>query len=77
MFNIANFFSSLKIALAALKILYLDTYRIFFNALSFFLRSVKGKNKYSERTGIIASAVIKLYSSYTGPNLLAEFSQID
>ena len=48
-FDIANFFSSVKIALAALKLMYLDTYRIFFNALSYG-HSVKDKTRiYKER----------------------------
>ena len=44
-FDIANFFSSVKISLAAPKIRYLDTYGIFLNTLSY-RNSVKGKNKY-------------------------------
>ena len=75
MFDIANFFSSVKIALAALKLMYLDTYNIFFNALSYG-RSVKGNNQDPERMGTIASSVLKLSSSYTDPYLLAEFSRI-
>ena len=74
-FNIGNICFSIKIALAAPKIIYLDTYKIYFNAL-YYGHSIKGNNKYSERTGKIASSVLKLYSSYTGPWLLAEFSRI-
>ena len=40
-FDIANFFSGVKIALAAPIIMYLDTYTIFFSALSYG-HSVKG-----------------------------------
>ena len=40
-FNITNSFSSVKNALAAPKIMNLDTYAIFSNALSY-ARSVKG-----------------------------------
>ena len=61
-FDIANIFSSVKIALAAPKNMNLDTYRIFFNALSY-RHSVKSKNRDSERMGTIASKFIKLYSS--------------
>ena len=75
MFDIANFFSSVKIALAALKLTYLDTYRIFFNAL-LYGRPVKGKNQDSEITGTIASSVTSLFLSYTEPYLLAEFNRI-
>ena len=38
-----KYFLSVKIALATLKLMYLNTYRIFFNALSYGL-SVKGSN---------------------------------
>ena len=72
MFDIANFLS-VKIALAALKLMYLDTYKIFSNALPY-ERSVKGNNQDSERRGTITLAVLKLSSSYTGPYLIAEFS---
>ena len=75
MFDIANFFSSVKIALAAPKIMHLDTYRIFFNALSNG-HSVKGNNQDSDRTDKTASSVLKLSSSYTDPYLLAEFNRI-
>ena len=75
MFNIANFVLSVKIALSGLKIMYFDTYKIFLNTLSY-ERSVKGNNQDSERTGTISSSVLKLSSIYTGPYLLAEFSQI-
>ena len=44
MFDTTSFFSGVKIALAALKLMYLDTYRIFFNALSYG-HSVKDKTK--------------------------------
>ena len=66
---------SVKISLAAPKILYLDTYRTFFNALSY-THSVKGVNQYSGRTGTISSAVLKLSSSYTDPFGLSEFSRL-
>ena len=74
-FDIANFVSSVKIAFAAHKIVYLDTYNIFFHALSY-VCSVNCYNQDSERTGKIASSVLKLYSSYTGPSLLAEFRKM-
>ena len=74
MFDIANFFSSEKIALAAPKIMYLGTYRIFYNALSY-ARSVKGNDQDAEGTGTIASTVLKLSSSCTDPFGLAEFSR--
>ena len=74
-FNIANIFFSVKISLTAPKIMYLDTYKIFFNAL-LCRHLVKYKNKDSERTGTILSTVIKLSLSYTDPYLLAEFIQI-
>ena len=63
-FDIANIFPSAKIALAAPKKTNLDTYRIFFNALSY-RHSVKSINRDSERMGTIASKLkkIKLYSS--------------
>ena len=64
-----------KISLTALKLMYLGTYGIFFNLLSY-RHSVTGNNRYLERTGTISSLVITLYSSYTDPYLLAEFSQI-
>ena len=74
-FDITNYSSSVKIALAAPKIMYIDTYRIFFNALSY-ASSVKGNNQDAEITSTIASKVIKLSSIYTEPFLLAEFIQI-
>ena len=61
-------FFSFKIALAALKLIYLDTYKIFFNTLTHG-HSIKGDNQDSERTGTISS-------NYTDLYLLAEFSRI-
>ena len=75
MLDIANFFSSVKISPAALKLIYLGTYRIFFGALSYG-RSVNINNQDSKRTGTISSAVLKLSSSYIYPSLLAEFIRI-
>ena len=69
-------FLGIKIALDSPKTMYLDTYIIFFNSLSY-ENSVKGKNQDSEITGIITSKVLKLSSSYTNQYLLAEFSRID
>ena len=74
MFDITNFFI-IKIALAAHKLMYLDTYIIYFNALSYG-HLVKGNSKYSERTSTITSSVLNFSPSYTGPSLLAEFSRI-
>ena len=74
-FDMANFFSSVKIALAVLQLMYLGTHRIFFNTL-YYGRSVKGNHRDSERTGKIAPSVLKLSSSFTDPYLLAEFSLI-
>ena len=68
-------FFSVKFALAAPKIMYLDTYIIFFNALSNGL-SVKGNNQDSEITGTMESSVLNLSSSYTDPYLLSEFRRI-
>ena len=65
--------SIVKIALAAPRIMYLDTYNTFFYAVSY-RRLVKSKNQDSEITGTIASAIIKLSLSYTGTYLQAEFS---
>ena len=70
-----TFFRIVKIALAAPKVFYFDTYTIFFNALSYG-RSVEGKNKDSEIMGTIALAVLELSLSYTDPYLLAEFRRI-
>ena len=61
--------------LAALKTMYLETYGIFSNAF-LYARSVKVNNKDVEITSTIASAVIKVYSSYTDPFGIAEFSRI-
>ena len=47
-FGIATFFSSVKIALTALKLMYVDTYKIYLNTLSCW-RSVKYNNKDSEQ----------------------------
>ena len=44
MIEIANFFSSVKIALAVLKLMYIETYQIYFNYLSHG-HSVKYKKK--------------------------------
>ena len=74
-FNIVNYFPSIRTDLAAPKIMYIDTYRIFFIDLSYGY-SVKGKNQDSEKMVTIASAVPKLSLGYTDPYLLAEFSQI-
>ena len=52
MFDITKFFS-VKIALAALKVVYLAPYRIFFNSL-LYGRPVERKNQDPERTGTIA-----------------------
>ena len=49
MFDIANFIFSVKNPLAAPKIMYLDTYNIFFNELTY-ARSVNGNNKNEEGT---------------------------
>ena len=68
-------FFSVKIALATPKIMYLGAHGIFFNALSYG-HSVVGNNQDSERTGTIASYVLKLSSSCTDPSLLAKFSRI-
>ena len=73
MFDIANYFSSVKIALAALKIVYLDTYNIFFNAFPS-RRSEKYNNKDDERTVTLSSLVHNLSLSYTDPSLISEFS---
>ena len=54
----SQIFFERKIVLAAAKIIYIDTYTIFFNALSYG-HSVKGNNQDLERTGPIASSVIK------------------
>ena len=51
MFYIANFLS-VKISLDAPKIMFLDTYEIFFNAL-LYGRSVKGNNQDPEITSTI------------------------
>ena len=55
--------------------MYLDTYKIFFNPISYG-HSVLGNNQDLEITSTITSSVLKLYSSYKDPYLLAEFSQI-
>ena len=74
-FDTADSFSSVKIALAAPKKLYPDTYEIFFNSLSY-ARSIKWNDQNSERTSAITSAVLKLSPSCTDSFLLAKFSQI-
>ena len=68
-------FFSIKIALAAPKMMCLDTYRIFIDAL-LYRHSVKGNNQDPEITGTIASSVLNLPSGYTDLYLLAEFSRI-
>ena len=50
-FDISNFFC-INFALAAPEIMYIDTYNIFYSAISCGY-SVKGCNQDSERTGII------------------------
>ena len=55
--------------------MYLGNYNLFSSALSY-RHSVKGSNQYSEITGTIISAALKLYSSYIDQYLLAEFSWI-
>ena len=53
-------FFSVKIALAAPKIIYLVTYEIFFNELAY-ANLVKGVDQHAERTDTIASTILKLY----------------
>ena len=55
--------------------MHLDTYTIFFNALSY-AHSVKGDNFDAERTRTVVSAVLKLSSSYIDPFGLAKFRKI-
>ena len=65
-------FFSIKIALAAPTIMYLVTYKTFFNALSY-AHSVKGYKKDSEITDTIGSKFLKLSSSHTDHFRLAKF----
>ena len=55
--------------------MYLDTYNIFFLALSD-RHPVKFNNLDSKIKFTISSSVIKSFSSYTGPSLLGEFRRI-
>ena len=65
-------FLSVKTDLAAPIIMFLDPYLISYSELVY-INPVKVINKYAKITVLIASEVIRLYSSYTVPYLVAEF----
>ena len=58
--------------LAAPKMIFLDAYLILYNEL-INICSVKVNNQNGKITGLLASIVINLCSSYTGRYLVAEF----